>query len=326
MNFNAIIGHDRQIQILQKAIASQQLAHGYLFDGRGGIGKKQVAFALAKTMLCGKGIDPCNLCPSCVQFDSGNHPDYLYIEPDGLSIKDKQLESFQEFIQLKPFESDTKVVIVEQADLMTVRAQNRILKVIEEPPGHALILFITENKETLLPTVLSRLQLLSFNRISPEKMEPWLLTQGYEEETSHLAALYADGSLGMAVKLLSTPDFHQMREAALGCLAALHEGDTLKAFERMEPYLADKVSTISFMDLMIIWYRDTLLLKSHPDSPLRFTQEVTETFSSLSRHIEIRRVPLYIEIAESAKKAIGANANHPLVAEAMLLKLTGGQL
>lgn len=326
MNFDAIIGHDRQIHILQKAIASRQLAHGYLFDGRGGIGKKQTAMALAKTVLCGKGENACGICPSCVQFDSENHPDYLFIEPDGLSIKDKQLESFQEFIQLKPFESDTKVVIVDQADLMTVRAQNRILKIVEEPPGHALILFITENKEALLPTVLSRLQLLSFNRIPPEMMTGWLISHGYDEETSHLAALYADGSLGMAIRLLTSPDFYQMRESALACLAALHEGDTLKAFERIDPYMADKVSTISFMDLMIIWYRDTLLLKSHPDSPLRFTQEVTETFSRLSRYVDSQRVPLYIEIVEGAKKAIGANANHPLVAEAMLLKLTGGQV
>lgn len=326
MNFDAIIGHERQIQILQKAIASHQLAHGYLFDGRGGIGKKQVALALAKTVLCGKGENACGICPSCVQFDSDNHPDYLYIEPDGLSIKDKQLESFQEFVQLKPFESETKVVIVDQADLMTVRAQNRILKIVEEPPGHVLILFISENKDALLPTVLSRLQRLSFNRIPALLMEQWLVANGYDEETGHLAALYADGALGTALKLLTAPDFYQMREAALLCLNALHEGDTLKAFERIDPYLADKVSTISFMDLMIIWYRDTLLLKYHPESPLRFTKEVTEAFESLSRYMEVQQVPLYIEIVEGAKKAIGANANHPLVAEAMLLKLTGGQL
>jgi DNA polymerase-3 subunit delta' len=215
---------------------------------------------------------------------------------------------------------------VDQAELMTVRAQNRILKVVEEPPGHILILFITENKDAMLPTVLSRLQRLSFNRIPPTDMENWLIEKGYEAETSHLAALYADGSLGMAIKLLTSPDFHQMREAALHCLCALHEGDTLKAFERIDPYLADKVSTISFMDLMIIWYRDTLLLKYHPESPLRFTKEVTETFDSLSKFMDAQRVPLYIEIVEGAKKAIGANANHPLVAEAMLLKLTGGQL
>jgi DNA polymerase-3 subunit delta' len=326
MDFKDIIGHDRQLLILQNAIANRKLAHGYLFDGRGGIGKKQVAFALAKTMLCGKGVVACGLCPSCIQFDSENHPDYLYIEPDGLSIKDKQLEVFQSFVQLKPFESDTKVVVVDQADLMTVRAQNRILKVIEEPPGHVLILFITENKEALLPTVLSRLQLLSFNRIPPSAMETWLIQCAYDPESAHLAALYADGSLGMAIKLLSSPDFYQMREAALSCLVALHEGDTLKAFERIDPYMADKVSTISFMDLMIIWYRDTLLLKIHPNSPLRFTKEVTETFLSLSKFVETQRVPFYIEIVEAAKKAIGANANHPLVAEAMLLKLTGGQI
>lgn len=326
MTFNAIIGHERQIQILQQAIVSQKLAHGYLFDGRSGIGKKQTALALAKTALCGKGSDACNICPSCVQFDTENHPDYLYIEPDGLSIKDKQLEIFQEFIQLKPYESEIKVVVVNQADLMTTRAQNRILKIVEEPPGHALIIFITENKEALLPTVLSRLQLLSFNRMPSEKMEKWLVEKGYDETLVHLAARYSDGSLGMAIKLLTMPDFNQMREGALSMLDALHKGDTLKAFERIEPFIADKVSTISFMDLMIIWYRDTLLLKNHPESPLRFTKEVSDAFMSLSRSVEAQQVPFYIEIVEAAKQAIAANANHPLVTDAMLLKLTGGQV
>ncbi len=326
MTFKEIIGHERQINILQQAIAGEKLAHGYLFDGRTGVGKKQVAMALAKTVLCGKGVDACGICPSCLQFDSENHPDYLYIEPDGASIKDKQLELFQEFIQLKPYESDTKVVIVDQGELMTVRAQNRILKIVEEPPGHALILFVTENKEALLPTVLSRLQLLSFNRIASEEMEKWLLEKGYDQDLSHLAARYSDGSLSMALKLLTAPDFYQMREGALSTLEALHRGDTLKAFEGIEPYTADKVSTISFMDLMIIWYRDTLLLRSHPESTLRFTKDVSDTFLSLSRSVAPQQVPFYIEIVEAAKKAINANANHPLVTDAMLLKLTGGQL
>lgn len=326
MTFDEVLGHDIQIQILRKAIASNQLAHGYLFDGRSGIGKRQVAMALAKTVLCGKGDTACGMCPSCIQFDSENHPDFLLIEPDGLSIKDKQMEAFQSFIYVKPYESDTKVLIVDQAELMTVRAQNRILKIVEEPPGHALIIFVTENREALLPTVLSRLQRLSFNRLPASEMETWLVKRGYDKENSPLAAKYSDGSLGRALELLTTPDFSERRDAALSCLRALHEGDTLKAFERIEPYLADKVSTISFMELVIIWYRDTMLFQTDPSSSLRFIQTESEDFIKLGQVLNLQRVPVYIEIVEAAKKAIGANANHPLVAEAMLLKITGGYI
>lgn len=326
MTFDEVLGHDIQIQILQRAIASNQLAHGYLFDGKGGIGKRQVAMALAKTVLCGSGIEACGMCPSCIQFDSENHPDFLLITPDGLSIKDKQMEDFQSFIHVKPYESNTKVLIIDQSDLMTVRAQNRILKVVEEPPGHALMIFVTENREAMLPTVLSRLQRLSFNRLSAAEMEEWLIAKGYDAELTPLAARYADGSLGRAVELLITPDFSQRRDSAIACLRALHEGDTLKAFERIEPYLTDKVSTISFMELVIIWYRDTVLYQTDPNSPLRFIQTEDEDFVALSQLLDLQRVPVYIEIVEAAKKAIGDNANHPLVAEAMLLKLTGGQL
>lgn len=326
MTFDLVVGHTRQIQALKTAIASQHLAHGYLFEGKSGVGKKQVARALAKTVLCGKGEEACGLCPSCIQFDSDNHPDFLQIEPDGASIKDKQMEEFQSFVYIKPFESATKVIIVDDAHLMTIRAQNRILKIIEEPPGHVLLIFVTERMEALLPTVLSRLQKVNFNRLTSLEIRQWLEQKGHAFETASLAAQYADGSLSRALECVESEDFMEKRQAALTCLASLHEGDVLKAFERMEPYLADKVSTISFIDLMIIWYRDALLYHVDSSTPLRFTIEVSEQFIQLCRKVSDQQVPLYIDVAEWAKKAINANANTALVADAMLLKLTGGQL
>ncbi len=326
MTFDLVIGHARQIQTLKRAIASKHLAHGYLFEGKSGVGKKQVARALAKTVLCGKGEEACGLCPSCIQFDSENHPDFLQIEPDGASIKDKQMEEFQSFVYIKPFESTTKVIVVDEAHLMTLRAQNRILKVIEEPPGHVLLIFITERMEGLLPTVLSRLQKINFNRLTATQMCSWLEAKGHDKQAAFLAAQYADGSLARALESLESVDFMEKRQAALLCLSNLHQGDVLKAFERIEPYLADKVSTISFIDLMIIWYRDALLYQVASSASLRFTQEASEQFMQLCHHVSDQQVPLYIDVAEWAKKAINANANTALVADAMLLKLTGGQL
>lgn len=322
--FSEVIGHDLQIQMLKKAIASHTLAHGYLFDGQEGVGKRKVAMALAKTALCGKGDEACGICPSCVQFDSENHPDFLLIEPDGLSIKDKQMEEFQSFIYIKPFESSVKVLVVDGADAMTVRAQNRILKIVEEPPGHAIIIMIAKNREALLPTVLSRLQKLSFNRLSSESMAAFLIKAGYDRDQAALSASYADGSLGKALAFISSEDFQLKRTDALACLKYLHEGDVLKAFERMDPYLGDKVNTISFIELVIIWYRDALLYLTHSESTLRFSLAVSDDFEVLCAQLNPQRVPVYIEVADSAIRAINANANAPLTADAMLLKLTGG--
>lgn len=322
--FSEVIGHDLQIQMLKKAIASQTLAHGYLFDGKEGIGKKKVALALAKTALCGKGDEACGICPSCIQFDSENHPDFLLIEPDGLSIKDKQMEAFQSFIYIKPFESAVKVLVVDGADAMTVRAQNRILKIVEEPPGHAIIIMIAQNREALLPTVLSRLQKLSFNRLSSDSMAAYLVKAGYDKAQAALSASYADGSLGKALAFIGSEDFQLKQTDALACIRYLHEGDVLKAFERMEPYLGDKVNTISFIELVIIWYRDALLYLTHSESTLRFSLTVSDDFEVLCAQLDPQRVPVYIEVADLAIRAINANANGPLTADAMLLKLTGG--
>lgn len=326
MSFHKIIGHAVILNSFRKAIAGETLAHGYLFDGKGGVGKKLTAMALAKTVLCGQGIEACGICASCMQFDSANHPDFLMIEPDGASIKDKQMEEFQEFIAIKPYESEYKVVVINESDTMTVRAQNRILKLVEEPPGHSLILFIAENREALLSTVRSRLQGTTFNRLSENELLEGLKRLGHDSHEAVLAARFCDGSLGIAIKLLEGEAFNALRASAEGCLTAIHSGDVLKAMDALSGVSEDKVNTVYFLDLMIIWYRDALLASRVGGAAMVFSQDRLEALEAFGRTIDMRQIPFYIQAVEWAKMAIDANANVPLALEAMALKLTGGSV
>src|SRR5512141_3143866 len=112
MTFNDIIGHERPIRILQRALGGGTLAHAYIFSGQDGIGKRRTATALAAAVNCTKAgpANGCGACPSCRKVASGNHPDVHFLAPDGTDIKIDQVREAQATLALKPFEGAQKVL------------------------------------------------------------------------------------------------------------------------------------------------------------------------------------------------------------------------
>lgn len=123
--FDEIIGNERIKDTLQKSLKENKVSHSYMFVGIEGIGKQMMAKAFAQMILCTNTEQKgCNKCKSCVEFRSDNHPDFLYIEPDGNSIKIEQIRYLQRKIQEKPIISDRKVYMINDANKMTTEAQN----------------------------------------------------------------------------------------------------------------------------------------------------------------------------------------------------------
>ena len=163
--FEKIIGNDSIKEQLVKSLNNNQISHSYLFIGIEGIGKKLIATEFAKAILCLNDKKYCNNCKSCIEFDSDNNPDFLYIEPDGNSIKIDQIREMQKKLQEKPIISKNKVYIINNADKMTTEAQNSLLKTLEEPPEFVTIILIGSNENMFLTTIKSRCMILHFNKI-----------------------------------------------------------------------------------------------------------------------------------------------------------------
>ena len=136
--FETILGNEKNKQILQKSIQNNTISHSYMFVGIQGIGKKIIAKEFAKNILClnqeNKNSNTNCTCKSCIEFETNNNPDFSIIEPDGNSIKIEQIRELQKRIQEKPIISNSKVYIIDNADMMTQEAQNCLLKTLEEPP------------------------------------------------------------------------------------------------------------------------------------------------------------------------------------------------
>lgn len=156
MNFGCGENNSRLVQRLEKAVAEDRVSHAYLFEGPGSVDKLAFAKGFVKGVFCPKGLgENCGSCPICDKIDHDNHEDIEYISKDGLSIKDAAVEAIQEKLNVKPL-GDRNVVVISDCDTMTARAQNRLLKTLEEPPGQSLLILLSENIENLAQTILSR--------------------------------------------------------------------------------------------------------------------------------------------------------------------------
>lgn len=136
--FHDIIGHEKIKEHLQKAIGYQRVSHAYILSGEEGMGRKTIAKAFAMTLLCEKhGTEPCMECHSCKQFLSGNHPDVIWVtheKPASIGVDDVRIQ-INDTVSIRPYSSPYKIYLVDEAEKMTVQAQNALLKTIEEPPG-----------------------------------------------------------------------------------------------------------------------------------------------------------------------------------------------
>ena len=178
--FKDVVGHRDIIQYIKDAVGQNKVSHAYILNGQRGSGKKMLAKLFAMTLQCESGeAEPCGECRSCIQANNGNQPDIITVKhekPASISVDDVRTQINGD-IMIKPYSSPYKVYIVPEADLMTVQAQNAILKTIEEPPEYAVIFLLTENADSLLPTIRSRCVMLKLRNIKDKLVKKYLMEQ-----------------------------------------------------------------------------------------------------------------------------------------------------
>ena len=202
MRFDEIIGNEKTKEELKRSLEEDKVSHSYMFIGIEGIGKQLIVKAFAQMILCTNETEKgCDKCKSCIEFQSQNHPDFLYIEPDGNSIKIEQIRYLQRKIQEKPIISNKKVYIVNDADKMTKEAQNCLLKTLEEPPEYSIIILIGSNENAFLNTIKSRCMKLTFQPIAPEEIKQYMeKTYGMNNINENMLEAF-QGSIGKAIAL-----------------------------------------------------------------------------------------------------------------------------
>lgn len=206
MKYNwSIIGHEKQLQQIEKDIASGNLAHAYLLSGPNSVGKNTVAKKMAGILQCGN--DFCHSCNTCLQISKGCHVDTVNFEDNGESIKIEEVRKIVERLNMTR-QARYKILLIQSLERMTTEAANSFLKMLEEPPEKTIFIMTTDNVRLILPTILSRVRIVKFNSVSVSYLREKLLELYPDSDKKALetASLLSMGKTGKAVHLMEHPD------------------------------------------------------------------------------------------------------------------------
>ena len=324
-SFKDVVGHKDIINYIRNAVTENKVSHAYILNGERGSGKKMLANLFATTLLCEKqGPDPCNACHSCHQAESGNHPDIIRVtheKPNTISVDDIRRQ-VNEDIQIKPYQGPYKIYIIAEADLMTVQAQNALLKTIEEPPAYAVIFLLTENAEALLPTITSRCVMLKLRNIKDTLIRKYLMeTMHVPDYKADMCTVFAQGNMGRAIMLASSDHFNEIREEAVQLLKYINEMDISEVTKAIKKIGTYKLEINDYLDIIMIWYRDVLLYKATKDMDKVVFKDQISYIQERAKKSSYEGIELILESLEKAKTRLKANVNFDLVMELLLLTI-----
>ena len=323
--FQDILGHEQIKEHFQSAVRTGKVSHAYILDGEAGMGRKTLANAFALSLLCEKGgPEPCMECHACRQVLSGNHPDLIYVtheKPASIGVDDIR-EQLNDTIQVRPYSGSHKIYIVDEAEKMTVQAQNALLKTIEEPPAYAVILLLTTNEDTFLPTILSRCVKLKLKPLKDETVREYLTSKlSVPERQAEIYAAFARGNLGKAINLAESEDFKRMYEALLSLLKHLKEWDISALLDCVHNLKEENLDIYECLDFMQMWYRDVLMYKTTKDINLLIFKEEFSAIRQMSTVSGYEGLEKILEAISKARVRLDANVNMELAMELMLLTM-----
>ena len=317
--FKDVIGHENIIGHFKSSIERGKVAHAYLIHGEKGTGKKLLAGLFAKTLQCESGgTDPCGTCRSCLQCDTGNQPDIIWVtheKPTVISVDDIR-EQVNKDIIVRPYSSRYKIYIIPEAELMNPQAQNALLKTIEEPPEYAVIMLLTNNIGKMLPTIISRCITLNLKPVGELDMLDYLSKLGIPLTKAKFCVGFAFGNLGKAVRLATSEEYNEIKQDCVQILKNVNKMEVYELVEAVKKMAKYKLDVYDYIDLMMMWSRapDKLLFK-----------EEYATLKQQANYISFEGIENVLEAMDKVKVRLDANVNFDIAMELLLLTIKENQ-
>ena len=323
--FKEIVGHEEIIQHLQNAIRLGKVSHAYILSGEKGSGKKLLANTFAMALQCEKkDIDPCQECRSCKKAMSRNHPDIIYItheKPNSIGIEDIRTQLIED-VMIKPYCSSYKIYIVDEAEKLTLQAQNALLKTIEEPPAYAVIMLLTSNMEAFLPTITSRCVKLNLRPVQESMVKDYLMEKmNLPDYQAQMDAAFSQGNIGKAKQMAESDDFNLMTEQALRILKKSKELELYEMVEMIKELSAEKQNIDEYLDLFAMWFRDVLFFKATKEVDGLMFKDQLNYIKERAKKSSYEGIEKIIDAIGTAKERLHANVNFDLVMELLFLTI-----
>lgn len=323
----AVYGNQQARARLQGAVAGDAVSHAWLFTGPSGIGKTTLALEFARLLQC-TGRDPssgepCGECISCRKIAHNTHPDVTLIEPPAnkRNLSVDQVRDVIRMASLVPSEGRWRIFVIPEIERMLLPAMNSLLKTLEEPAPQVVLLLTSSEPEALLPTVLSRCQIVPMLPLSPDEVAQALSEQWQvpASDATALAAL-ANGRIGWAVRATEKPELREQRLHELEEIAGLASASRDERLRRAGAFGADVESARRVLELWTLWWRDVMLAAGGA-SHLVTSGALRTQAEQLGRRLGVERAQAFLRALLDAQLALEANANPRLTMEVLALDL-----
>src|ERR1044072_9056326 len=343
--FDQLVGNAGVKAVLKRMLVNDRLPGALLFAGEEGVGKKLFALEVARALnrRSPKDHEACGVCPSCVRIAKLNypqgenadewtqiiwtdHPDVGLVVAPKRVLRVEQMRQIEKEANFRPFEGKARVFLIDEADKLNDASANALLKVLEEPPRTSHLILITARPATLLPTILSRCQMIRFSPLAPNEIESYLVKdKKADQKTARLRARAAGGSIGRALSG-DLVTFTSQRKAMLGVLNALvmtnDRAQLLRSAEQLnEAQYKDEFE--ERLDVLETLIRDAWMLSLGVERNLIINEDLFADLEKISKRIDAGRAADWILQIEDLREQLIVNINRKVTTDALFLTMAG---
>ncbi|MBE7467861.1 MAG: DNA polymerase III subunit delta' [Anaerolineae bacterium] len=317
-----VVGHEWALDLLNRQQAAGRVPQALLLTGPPNVGKSTVARFWAQQLNCQQTPAPCGQCPSCRKIISGNHPDVRIFDSDDQALKIDDIRNLQRELSLSPNEGRYRVVVLANFERATLSAANALLKTLEEPASQAILVLTATDPGALLPTIVSRCQMLAL-RLLPHGLVVEALREHWraEPEQAELLAQLAAGRLGWTVKALHDTELLSRREQHLQELISLLQAGRAERLAYAHQLSRDGAMLREVLTLWLTIWRDLLLLQSGAAQTKIMNLNWQERLQQLAGHSSLAEASQMVARLRTALINLERNVNPRLSLEVLLLKL-----
>lgn len=314
-------------KVMINSIMKNRLSHAYLVQGERGTGKKTFAKLLAKTLFCEnrQAANPCERCHACRRINSRNHPDVHWIEPEGATIRNEQIDYLRKEFAFSGVESTQKVYIITQTETLTTHAANRLLKFLEEPNIASTAILLTEHRQAILPTIRSRCQWIDLQPLNEKVFQQKL--QGLEDiqitasQSRLLSALTTN--IADAIELHEAEKVYRVQQLVKRLFQALNEDYEVRFLfihEHWLPTLKEKEDQALGIELLLLACRDMIHAQVGSKDSLRFFEDTDPVLQTTIERFSNRRLVNMLKSTLEAKQKWEQHVHPTLVIEQLILQ------